>query len=50
MQYFGYLKRDPEAEGFNNWLKYLNANPQDYRTMVHGFVHSIEYRMRFGTP
>jgi Tol biopolymer transport system component len=50
MQYFGYLKRDPEADGFDNWLNYLNAHPTDYRTMVHGFVASNEYRSRFGKP
>ena len=50
MQYFGYLKRDPDAGGFNNWLTYLNANPTDFRTMVRGFVTSIEYRARFGRP
>lgn len=50
MQYFGYLKRDPDPAGFNNWLNYLNANPTDYRTMVHGFVASNEYRSRFGIP
>ncbi|HYP01662.1 MAG TPA: LpqB family beta-propeller domain-containing protein, partial [Pyrinomonadaceae bacterium] len=50
MQYFGYLKRDADAGGFNNWLNYLNANPTDYRTMVRGFVTSIEYRARFGRP
>ncbi|HJR06043.1 MAG TPA: DUF4214 domain-containing protein [Pyrinomonadaceae bacterium] len=50
MQYFGYLKRDADTGGFNNWLNYLNANPTDYRTMVRGFVTSIEYRARFGKP
>ena len=50
MQYFGYLKRDPDTSGFNNWFNYLNAHPDDYRTMVHGFVVSIEYRARFGKP
>jgi len=48
MQYFGYLRRDPEANGYDAWLRYLNANPSDFRTMVHGFVNSIEYRLRFG--
>ncbi len=48
MQYFGYLKRDPEPEGFNAWLNYLNANSNDFRTMVNGFVNSKEYRSRFG--
>ncbi|HEX8455770.1 MAG TPA: DUF4214 domain-containing protein [Pyrinomonadaceae bacterium] len=48
MQYFGYLRRDPEEEGYNNWLKYLNANPTDFRTMVRGFANSPEYQLRFG--
>ncbi|PWT89269.1 MAG: hypothetical protein C5B55_11685 [Blastocatellia bacterium] len=50
MQYFGYLRRDPETAGFNAWLNYLNAHPTDFRTMVNGFVNSIEYRLRFGNP
>ncbi len=48
MQYFGYLRRDPEQTGYNNWLNYLNANPTDFRTMVGGFINSVEYRLRFG--
>jgi hypothetical protein len=48
MQYFGYLRRDPEQPGFDNWLNYLNQNPTDFRTMVNGFVNSQEYRLRFG--
>jgi hypothetical protein len=47
-EYFGYLRRDPDAAGFNAWLNYLNAHPGDFRTMVNGFVNSIEYRLRFG--
>ncbi len=47
MQYFGYLRRDPEAAGYNAWLTYLNAHPTDYREMVRGFVDSLEYRNRF---
>jgi photosystem II stability/assembly factor-like uncharacterized protein len=50
MQYYGYLRRTPEASGFNAWLNYLKANPSDYRTMVGGFVNSFEYRLRFGDP
>ena len=50
MQYFGYLRRDPEAAGYNAWLSYLTQNPSDFRTMVNGFVNSTEYRMRFGQP
>jgi hypothetical protein len=50
MEYYGYLRRDPETAGFNAWLNYLNAHPGDWRTMVRGFVNSVEYRMRFGNP
>ncbi|HEX8180913.1 MAG TPA: SBBP repeat-containing protein [Pyrinomonadaceae bacterium] len=50
MEYFGYLRRDPEAAGFTAWLNYLNAHPTEFRTMVNGFVNSIEYRKRFGRP
>jgi hypothetical protein len=46
MQYYGYLRRAPEAEGYNAWLTYLRANPGDYKTMVWGFVYSPEYRNR----
>jgi len=48
MQYYGYLRRTPESKGYNDWLTYLNANPTDARTMVNGFMNSIEYRVRFG--
>lgn len=48
MQYFGYLRRDPDATGYQNWLNYLNANPSDFRTMVRGFLNSNEYLLRFG--
>ncbi|HEY0097381.1 MAG TPA: TIGR03118 family protein [Pyrinomonadaceae bacterium] len=47
-QYFGYLRRNPDQAGYNMWLNYLMANPRDFRTMVHGFVNSNEYRSRFG--
>ncbi|MGI9106316.1 MAG: Calx-beta domain-containing protein [Pyrinomonadaceae bacterium] len=47
-QYFGYLRRDPDAAGFQAWIDFLNANPTDFRTMVNGFVNSVEYRSRFG--
>ena len=50
MQYFGYLRRDPDEEGYQGWLRYLNTNPADFRTMVYGFVYSMEYRLRFGQP
>ena len=47
MQYVGYLRRQPETAGYNAWLNYLNANPTDFKTMVRGFVDSVEYRNRF---
>jgi len=49
MQYFGYLRRDPDA-GYNDWLSYLTAHPGDFRTMVFGFIYSPEYKSRFGAP
>jgi hypothetical protein len=49
MQYFGYLRRDPDPD-YNKWLAYLNEHPDDFRTMVRGFMNSVEYRLRFGQP
>jgi len=46
MQYYGYLRREPEAAGYNAWLSYLQGHPGDYKTMVWGFVYSSEYRNR----
>jgi hypothetical protein len=48
MEYFGYLRRDPDAL-FNNWITQLDATG-DYRHLVNGFVNSTEYRQRFGQP
>jgi hypothetical protein len=48
MQYYGYLRRAPDPNGYNSWLIYLNTHPNDSRTMVHGFMDSNEYRLRFG--
>jgi hypothetical protein len=51
MQYFGYLRRDPEQAGFDFWVSQLigpNApHRQDYRFMVGGFLQSDEHRFRF---
>jgi hypothetical protein len=47
-QYYGYLRRTPDAPGYNAWFNYLTAHPTDSRTMVNGFVNSAEYRLRFG--
>ena len=48
MQYFGYLRRDPDAVGFQNWLNTLNADPSNFRHMIFGFLFSTEYLQRFG--
>ena len=47
MQYFGYLRRDPDAL-YQNWIQTMNADPSNYRQMVSGFMNSAEYRFRFG--
>ncbi|MGI8655302.1 MAG: S8 family serine peptidase [Pyrinomonadaceae bacterium] len=51
MQYFGYLRRDPDQGGYDFWLGILtNKLPNDssgYRAMVKAFMTSIEYRARF---
>jgi hypothetical protein len=48
MQYYGYLRRTPDENGFNGWINYLRANPGDFYTMINGFASSPEYRLRFG--
>ncbi len=49
MQYFGYLRRDPDFEGFQFWLnklKQFNGNFIEAE-MVKAFLSSDEYRRRF---
>ncbi|HEV7860890.1 MAG TPA: FG-GAP-like repeat-containing protein [Pyrinomonadaceae bacterium] len=49
MQYFGYLRRDPEQAGYDFWLNVLNnREPNNYRGMVCSFITSAEYQDRFG--
>lgn len=56
MQYFGYLRRNPDDAPDNNfagydfWLNKLNQFNGDFRAaeMVKAFITSIEYRQRFG--
>jgi hypothetical protein len=56
MQYFGYLRRDPNAapdgnfNGYNFWLNKLNQVNGDFigAEMVKAFITSTEYRHRFG--
>ena len=65
MQYFGYLRREPDAPGFQFWLNKLNSFSlpgEDVRNpatavgrarraeMVEAFIDSGEYRSRFGQP
>ena len=47
MQYFGYLRRDPDPIGFKNWVDTLNADPSNFRHMIFGFIYSTEYLTRF---
>ena len=49
MQYFGYLRRDPDAAGYAYWLGKLEQFGGDYRRaeMVKAFLDSGEYRDRF---
>ena len=52
MQYFGYLRRDPDQRGYDFWLNVLdNKLPKytlAYRAMVCAFISSTEYQSRFG--
>jgi hypothetical protein len=50
MEYFGYLRRDPDAPGFNFWLNKLNAFNGNFvnAEMVKAFINASEYRQRFG--
>ena len=45
MQYFGYLRRDPDAL-YVNWIDVLDQT-NDPRHMINGFMNSLEYRNRF---
>jgi hypothetical protein len=50
MQYYGYLRRDPDQGGYLFWLDVLNNRvPGNYRGMVCAFITSEEYQLRFGT-
>ncbi len=58
MQYFGYLRRNPndppdtDYTGYEFWLTKLNQFNGDFNAaeMVKAFINSAEYRKRFGTP
>jgi len=51
-EYFGYLRRNPDAAGYDFWLNVLNessrnGDPANYRGMVCSFLTSAEYQRRF---
>ena len=58
MQYYGYLRRNPDEgrdtnwDGYNHWLTKLNLFRGNYveAEMVKAFLESTEYRQRFGQP
>ena len=50
MQYFGYLRRDVDRDGYDFWLDVVNnREPNNYRGMVCSFLTSSEYQLRFGS-
>ncbi|HEX8844674.1 MAG TPA: S8 family serine peptidase [Pyrinomonadaceae bacterium] len=49
MEYFGYLRRDPDIL-YLEWIRIMNESNGNYRIMVNGFLNSTEYRSRFGKP
>ena len=50
VQYYGYLRRTPDDNGYQAWLRVINQDPNNVRIMVNGFMNSTEYRLRFGQP
>ena len=47
-EYFGYLRRDPDAGGYEFWLEVLNNHVAgNYKSMVCAFITSPEYQRRF---
>lgn len=49
MEYFGYLRRDPDDDGYQFWLTKLNQFGGNFEQaeMVRAFILSTEYRNRF---
>ena len=49
MEYFGYLRRDPDESGYQFWLNKLNQFGGNFEQaeMVKAFIVSDEYRARF---
>lgn len=49
-QYFGYLRRSPDADGLSFWVEILNQRDSgNYRGMVCSFLTSAEYQLRFSS-
>ena len=52
MQYFAYLRRDPDPRGLEFWLNVLNSKATNdasaHRSMICSFLSSTEYQSRFG--
>ncbi len=50
LQYLGYLRRDPDARGYEHWLAKLLEHRGNFVSaeMVKAFITSDEYRRRFG--
>ena len=49
MQYFGYLRRDPDQGGYEFWLSVINGQPNNLRGMVCAFLTSQEFQERSGS-
>jgi len=53
MEYFGYLRRDPDQGGFDFWLSQVNKFPLRnvgiQHAMACSFITSAEYQTRFGS-
>jgi hypothetical protein len=48
MQYYGYLRRDIDQDGYDFWLSILNnVVPNNFHGMVCAFITSPEYQRRF---
>jgi hypothetical protein len=53
MEYFGYLRRDPDDGGFGFWLAQVNKYPLRnvgiQHAMACSFITSAEYQLRFSS-
>jgi hypothetical protein len=52
MQYFTYLRRDPDENGYDSWVNVLKSkptrDPEAARSVICAFLNSTEYQSRFG--